>query len=84
MSPLTCLHMNGHDLSTLAFPCTPVEEQNGLVQPSKRFFKKKTQSNTAELAKSRRTENTDLKISLLLLLLSQGSGSGFLWRQLCL
>lgn len=41
MSPLTCLHMNGHDLSTLAFPCTPVEEQNRLVQPSKRFLKKK-------------------------------------------
>lgn len=84
MSPLTCLHMNGHNLSTLAFPCTPVEEQTDSYNQVKGFKKKKKQSNTAELAKSRRTENTDLKISLLLLLLFQGSGSGFLWRQLCL
>lgn len=60
---LTCLHMDGHNLSSLAFPCTPVEGQNRLVQSRKRF-KKKPQSYT-ELAESRRTENTDLKISLV-------------------
>lgn len=76
--PALTLHMEGHRLSSLAFPCTPVEGQNRLVQPSKRFKKtNKPKSNTAELAKSRMTENTNLKISLLLSLFLRDTALGF-------
>lgn len=78
---LTCLHMNGLQ----SFFHTLVEGQNKVVQPSKRFKKNKTkQSSSAQLAKrSRRTENTDLKICFLLsLVLFQRSDWGFLSKQL--